>query len=248
MFTGHIYRIENVVNHKMYIGQTVCSVEERWRKHISASHCDRWKHLALYRAMRKYGEDNFIITELCSVTKPTKEGLKDTLNSLEIRYIKEYCTNLQEYGYNLTDGGDVLSKPISRQVIKVDRSGCVVDEYDSLREAELKNNMTHSTVWYACRSKNHYSNGSFWFYADEFDRGVKHIDIPTQRSKSHPGNSFRSKAVVQLSKGNQLLNTYKSSIEASNATSATQAGINKCCRGARKTSGGYKWMYAANFN
>ena len=53
---GQIYIIKNNINDKVYIGQTIQDYKRRWHghKHESKS-IDR----PLYRAMRKYGYDNF---------------------------------------------------------------------------------------------------------------------------------------------------------------------------------------------
>lgn len=56
-----IYKITNQVNGKCYIGQTIKSAEERWkehRQHAFGTHPND-QNKALYRAIRKYGLDNF---------------------------------------------------------------------------------------------------------------------------------------------------------------------------------------------
>lgn len=56
-----IYKITNSINGKVYIGLTTVTLEARWRGHIRDSRvCDRH----LYRSMRKYGLENFIIEEI----------------------------------------------------------------------------------------------------------------------------------------------------------------------------------------
>ncbi len=55
-----IYKITNLVNNKIYIGQTIKTAEERLKQHIYAA----TKHITnthLSYAIRKYGQDNFKI-------------------------------------------------------------------------------------------------------------------------------------------------------------------------------------------
>lgn len=51
-----IYKITNLVNGKMYIGQAV-DIEERWIRHKRDWKIDKTK--VLYKAIRKYGIENF---------------------------------------------------------------------------------------------------------------------------------------------------------------------------------------------
>lgn len=97
---GVIYCITNLINNKMYIGQTVRTWQERWNEHLAAGR-DINNNLPLYRAMRKYGQENFSISiiENC----PDNE-----LNEKEKYWIKEKQTWIAIHpnkGYNLTDGG-----------------------------------------------------------------------------------------------------------------------------------------------
>lgn len=90
-----IYSLTNEVNGKRYIGQTTRSVEWRWSQHL--------KHrltvdFPIYRALRKYGPDNFTVETLavsCSI---------ECLNRLESLVIQAYRT-LAPNGYNLDSGG-----------------------------------------------------------------------------------------------------------------------------------------------
>lgn len=86
-----VYRITNIVNHKVYIGVTE-NFDKRCREHLCAA-----KIVAkpLYRAMRKYGIENFLFEVIA-------EGDRD----LEMSYITEYRSKNPKYGYNLTDGGE----------------------------------------------------------------------------------------------------------------------------------------------
>ena len=55
--TGYIYKITNLINQKAYIGKTINSISERWKEH--KRDCKRFSNRPLYRALNKYGIDNF---------------------------------------------------------------------------------------------------------------------------------------------------------------------------------------------
>lgn len=93
-----IYKITNKVNNNSYIGQSV-NIEKRWERH-KISYKNEFDHNYnnhLYRAMRKYGLENFTfeIIEICN---------QEELNNKERYYIEKYDTFFN--GYNLTLGGD----------------------------------------------------------------------------------------------------------------------------------------------
>ena len=115
MFNGRIYCITCLVNGKMYIGQTVQSLDNRRRRHILST--QRGSDHKFHRAIRKYGEENFIIEEVLTVSAPTKEILKKKLDYVEIRLIKKLGTH--KCGYNSTDGGEgTLGMKLSEQAIR----------------------------------------------------------------------------------------------------------------------------------
>jgi len=95
---GYIYLIRNTINGKGYVGQTAASIEQRFSEHVVAS--KRGCGNALYKAMRKYGIENFSVSEVASCDSLL-------LNDLEKHYIKFYGTFAPTgHGYNLTLGGD----------------------------------------------------------------------------------------------------------------------------------------------
>lgn len=92
---AYIYQIINMINGKSYIGKTEYSVENRWKEHSRAYKYEQNQSRALYRAMNKYGVENFKCLKLLET---------DTPNEDEVLYIQKYDT--YHNGYNETLGGD----------------------------------------------------------------------------------------------------------------------------------------------
>lgn len=89
-----IYKITNIQNNKVYIGQTIRPIEQRFKRHINdALNNILDTHFA--RAIRKYGKENFIIEQID--TAQTQEEL----NQKEQYWIQYY--NSVNEGYNETD-------------------------------------------------------------------------------------------------------------------------------------------------
>ena len=99
---GYIYCVTCLPTGKLYFGQTVMSIEERWRHHKGST--QRGSDHKFHRAIRKYGEENFTVEEVLTVSAPTKDILKKKLDYVEMRLIKRFNTKID--GYNSTDGGD----------------------------------------------------------------------------------------------------------------------------------------------
>ena len=89
-----IYKITNIQNNKVYIGQTIRPVQDRFNRHINdALHNIIDTHFA--RAIRKYGKENFSL-EIIDTAQS-----QDELNKKE-RYWIQYYNSVEE-GYNETD-------------------------------------------------------------------------------------------------------------------------------------------------
>ena len=89
-----IYKITNIQNNKVYIGQTIRPMKDRLNRHINdALHNILDTHFA--RAIRKYGKESFIIEEIDVASS------QEELNQKE-RYWINYYNSVKD-GYNETD-------------------------------------------------------------------------------------------------------------------------------------------------
>lgn len=95
--TGYIYKITNLINQKAYVGKTINSIEERWKEHKKEAMRQRAENRPLYKALNKYGVENF------SVELVEEVDVKN-LSEREIYWIGYYHTYTE--GYNATLGGD----------------------------------------------------------------------------------------------------------------------------------------------
>ena len=93
---GYIYKITNTLNDKVYIGQTIKTVQKRFTQHKNNSNKEYFSQIVLYKAFNKYGIENFICEEI-------EEVPNDKLDERE-KYWTEYYDSYFN-GYNSTLGG-----------------------------------------------------------------------------------------------------------------------------------------------
>ena len=115
--TCGIYKIENLINHKVYIGQSI-DIERRFRNHINNEASPHLK-----RAFEKYGIENFSF----EIIKETKD-----LDYWEIFLIQLYRATDKIYGYNSDFGGNarkVCSEEHKQKISKANRGRKFTNEH-----------------------------------------------------------------------------------------------------------------------
>jgi len=100
---GVIYRFTNLVNGKIYIGQTV-DFYQRMKLHRSRAKSLSYEYTNhLYNAIRKWGWENFKI-EIVDLAYDWEK-----LNELEIKWMKDHNSLDRNHGYNMLDDGGIGS-------------------------------------------------------------------------------------------------------------------------------------------
>jgi len=140
-----IYKITNIKNNKLYIGKTEKSLTQRWNKHIHMARNNINRYL--YDAMNHYGYENFIIEEIDRVDS------KEELDNLERHYISLFKSNTSEFGYNMTDGGDGGSMPLS-----------------SIEKAKITRLKNNNGMWQTKEASKKCTDGIRKFYKDNPER------------------------------------------------------------------------------
>lgn len=91
-----VYVHTNKMNGKRYVGITHQTAEQRWRNGKGYKHC-----ILFNRAIQKYGWDGFEHEVVAS-------GLSETdAQNMEKELIGKFRTTDPDYGYNISEGGDV---------------------------------------------------------------------------------------------------------------------------------------------
>lgn len=259
-----IYKITNLINNKIYIGQSV-NIERRWQEHIYQN-----RNSAIHQAIKKYGIENFIfeIIEECSQSQ---------LDEREIFWIKYF--NSYENGYNLTPGGKAhfyydlnavkemydecksmlktakqigCSENTIRNILhsldiyniecqqekKVDKIApdtlTIITTYDSLTQAAQTEHVSLSAISMAINGKSKTCNGFIW---KNHDDPMPLTPIVVKKAKQK---------VSQYDVHHNLIKTYDSLMSAARALGKSKSAtdyIRKSCTGENIMAYGYYWKY-----
>lgn len=213
MHKGYIYKITCLTNQKIYIGQTTKTIEERFKEHCKDSKIFDYP---LYRGMRKYGIDSFIIEliEECDVS---------LLNDRECYWIKVYdSVAWHNKGYNGTWGGDgCYRKDIDPELIKY----YINLKYDIMEISKFLN-CSHNTI----RRIAHNNNITIPLHPHQ-SKTVIMMDLFQQKIQEF--YSIRDAAIWLID----------NNFTTSTSIAGIQSNISKCCKGNRPTAYQHKWEY-----
>lgn len=209
-------------SNKKYIGITSQKPNRRWRKN-GYGYKD---HIYFWRAIQKYGWDNFKHEILFN--NLTKEEAQQK----EVDLIFLYKSNYSDYGYNLSVGGESGSKGYKyndeqkkqmSEIHKGEKNGMygkhhTKETIEKERVKHLRENLSQETIQKMSLAK---------------------------KGKKRDRQSVE-KQIASISNKVICIETsviYNGTKEAGRLNNIDPSCISKVCRGERKTAGGYHWRY-----
>lgn len=144
---GIIYKIQNKINNKIYIGQTTKSFDERYSNNLY-----KYTHNKdLKKEILEYGIENFDINKEYYVAKT-----KEELDNKEDELIKRFKSNNKEYGYNKKTGGDkgLLNEEV-KEKIRASKVGEKHPQYGKKRPDISKKMLGENNVMYGKKGQAH---------------------------------------------------------------------------------------------
>lgn len=244
MATG-IYKITNILNGKIYIGQSI-DIPKRIYEHKYKAFCkeDRSYRCAIHNAFRKYGLDNFEF-EILEETKI------EELDEKEIYYIEKY-NSLYPNGYNILKGGQ-LYRPKTSERNKCRVCGKEISNnsilcLDCYKLDRVKNIPSKEILEDLLKEHNNYTKISKIFNVSltTVRKWCKRYGLSIIKTKKEKPNKKRlEKPVAQIDiETNEIIRTFKSATEAAKFLGKKKSShIVEVCKGKLKAAYGYKWKY-----
>lgn len=245
-YYGIVYKIENIITHKVYIGQTSSprgfngrylyqgtGIERVYNCLKSKKEHDSYYNPYLLRSIEKYGFEAFTVDEIYDTAMTHEE-----LNEKEQYYIAKFDSF--KNGYNLTCGGDGIlgckgkDCKNSKSVCQLSLDGELIKIWDSATEAAKELGITYSGISNVCRgvkrrkggdiSKT--SGGFVWVFESEYDPDK---DYRVKRPRQNMGHG--SKTVLLLSDKGEVIQEFYSLNEASKQLEdICVEGVRKICK------------------
>lgn len=247
---------------KVYIGITCQEPERRWRGGWGYAN-QRY----LSTAIKKYGWDNFKHEVLFS-------GLtKEEASHKEVELIALHKSNQRGFGYNIDGGGinKIVSKETIQRLSDANKGKKLSEEHkrkigeaskgrpgptkgkrlSEYHRQQISKGMIGRVVTEETRKKLRESNVG----------KTRSAEARAKMSESHKGLKPSAETIAKWKISNKSLMTpveqidkktnvviarFDSTMDAFRNTGVNSSTISACCRGKRKTAGGFRWRYAAD--
>lgn len=259
---GLIYKITNLINGKIYIGQTT-DMERRTKQHLRDSRLKKPKSV-IGKAIKKHGWENFTVDIRFNAFDA------DALNEAEKSIIKDDKSTESKIGYNLREGGMAASgwchSDATKAKLSLSHIGLTMPCSEETKakiglanKGRTRTNESKTKMSLSARRRTPVSEEAKHNMSLS-QKGKTHSEQTRQKislahkdkmhSKEHTQKLAEAcnKPVSQLSLNGEVITTYASLTKAYHATGVDQSGISKCCKGKVKSAGGFRWCYKEDSN
>lgn len=162
----------------------------------------------------------------------------------------EWCTPKENTRHALNSLGFVptlknklgKNNPFSRAVVQLNLEGKYIAEYGGHHEASRCTGIGRSIISCCCNGV-YFKNGNYtWMFKSEYNP----LNVSIRLSKIKKSNEFGI-PVIQLSISGEYINKFYGQKDAERKTGIHSANISYACNGKYKSAGGFKWMYARDY-
>lgn len=233
-----VYKHINKYNNKVYIGITSQSFKNRWNNGNGYLGCNSFMN-----AIKKYGWNNFEHYYLYKNNWIKVDESDDLTDKYLLTYseaaekeryfIEKYKNDLgTDNIYNITNGGEGTSGLNIKAVKQFSFEGILIAEYDSIKEASEKTNISNAMIS-SCCNHNAKTAGNYIFkFSDD--------NLPL----TIPETIYRKNiAVEQYNLNGKFIKEYSSATIACKETGINNSLIASCCRGQYNHAGEFQWKY-----
>lgn len=258
-----IYKIENKINGKVYIGQSI-DVYKRWKQHTCELNKGSHHNVLLQNSWNKYGEDNFIFK------------LLKTCERVELDYFEE-CL-VKEYdsfnsGFNLNSGGksfreisDETRKKLSdfqtnkteeeKTKVKINRRKAQEDSFTPILQIDLEGNIvkiwntqrecgdtlkiSHGSIWRCLTKQRKTCRGFIWIYKHEYDKDKFNLN-------NYKYSRYKREVVqTELTDATKIINVFNSLKDMEEKLSYDRHHISRICK-SKNQAHGYNWYFSKDY-
>lgn len=208
---GCIYKVTNLINNKVYIGQTKYTAEWRWQTHLrDAFNIDSENYNVIFhKAIRKYGIENFKVEEIEQCT--TK-----CLSTKEQYWISYYDSFNKDKGYNMTLGGEGSKIYNDEEILGLWNQGYAISEVTRLLPYKISSSTVRRIL---------------------LGNGVNIDEMHERKRKILVHNN--TKVVYQYDKNGMFLKTFYSASQAGRELHISDINIAQAANGQIKSAGGF---------
>lgn len=232
MYEGYIYLIQNTVNNKKYVGQTIRTIKERLYEHQKESR-KKSPESPIAKAIKKYDVSSFVIEQLAIIKAMDLNSLKIELDKKEVYFIQYFDTTNSKNGYNRTKGADQIASSLKSKTYCFDEDGNLIRSFASRAEAAANLGIAACTISNSIKN----NTGVKGIYFSNFN----HMD--DELLYKIRCNKEKRKRIVQYDKKGNLIKIFNTPSEITNELSFDYSGIYKVCHGNGNYAYGYVWRF-----